>query len=260
MSGLAAIAAALAVLLWLEPARAGRLDARPARESGRPRQWLPAVPTFGLAAAGAIWGGWAVGASCALVAFTAVRLLRIRSRRRDVLRAEAEVARACQGLAGLLRLGLVPSEALAGAGRDSPVLAEAVAAQRVGGSVPGALRAAAGGAPGLAELAAAWEVAEASGASLSRTLEAAAERLSARQELRATVEAELAAPRATGRLLAVLPLAGLGLGLVLGGNPVAFLGGTLVGQGCLVVGVALGCAGLLWTELLAQRHGGTGGA
>jgi tight adherence protein B len=259
VSGLAALAAAFAVWLWLGPAGAARLAGGPPAGTRSPWRWLRWAPTVGAGLVGAVWGGWAVGVSCALVTFTAARLLRARRRSRDLLRAEAEVARTCQGLAGLLRLGLVPSEALAGAARDSPALAEAVAAQRVGGSVPGALRAAAEDGSGLAELAAAWEVAEASGASLSHTLEATAERLSARQDLRATVEAELAAPRATGRLLALLPLAGLGLGLLLGGDPVAFLGGSPFGQVCLVVGVALACLGLLWTELLARRHGGTGG-
>jgi tight adherence protein B len=62
----------------------------------------------------------------------------------------------------------------------------------------------------------------------------------------------LSAPRATSRLLAVLPLAGLALGYGFGGDPVGFLAGSAPGQLSLVVGVALGCAGVLWTERIAD--------
>ena len=73
--------------------------------------------------------------------------------------------------------------------------------------------------------------------------DAAAERL---------VEAELAAPRASGRMLAALPALGIALGYVSGGDPIAFLSGTWVGQLCLAAAVCLVCAGLVWTTLLSR--------
>ncbi len=98
-------------------------------------------------------------------------------------------------------------------------------------------------------------VAERTGASLGATLDALAERLTAAGNLQDVVNAELAAPRATGRLLAVLPLAGLLLGYGLGGDPLAFLTGSPAGQLSLVAGITLGCAGVLWTERIAGGDG-----
>ena len=67
-----------------------------------------------------------------------------------------------------------------------------------------------------------------------------------------SVDAELASARLTGQLLAVLPGLGLGLGFVGGGDPLGFLIGTPLGQGCVVVAVGLLCAGLIWTEKLSD--------
>ena len=81
----------------------------------------------------------------------------------------------------------------------------------------------------LVELGIAWEVAERTGASLNATLDALTGRLSARRTVGHMVAAELSAPRATGRLLAVLPVAGVLLGYSFGGDPLAFLTGSLPG-------------------------------
>ena len=76
--------------------------------------------------------------------------------------------------------------------------------------------------------------------------EAAAERL---------VASELASPRATGKMLALLPLLGIGLGFAGGGDPLVFLLGGLVGRICLAAAVCLVCAGLVWTTLLGRLPG-----
>jgi tight adherence protein B len=109
----------------------------------------------------------------------------------------------------------------------------------------------------LAQIAAGWRVATRTGASMASTMDAVAERLRTDQQVSGVVRAELSAPRATGRLLAALPLAGLLLGYLMGGDPLGFLTGTPIGEGCLVLGVALMCAGLVWTDHLADRAGGT---
>ncbi len=211
-----------------------------------------------LVLAGAGWFGWrsagvAVGVAVGLVVATVVGLWRGHRRQRDHDRRTNEVVDACRLLAGLVRVGHVPALALRLAAADAPLLAEVVSAQQVGGSIPAALRRLGErpGGQGLIELAAAWEVAERSGASLIATLEVLVERLSAAAKVARTVAAELAAPRATGRLLAVLPLAGIGLGYAIGGDPGRFFLSTVVGQGCLVVGVALACAGVWWIERIA---------
>ena len=130
--------------------------------------------------------------------------------------------------------------------------------QQVGGEVAPVLRrlGARPGSRGLAELGAAWELAERTGASLGATLDALAERLAATGAVNDVVSAELAAPRATGRLLAALPVAGLVLGYGMGGDPVAFLTGSVAGQVSLSLGVVLGCAGVLWTERIADGADG----
>ena len=258
MTALALLTAALAGWWLVSPVALARLRAveRPPPRAGR-NQPVWAAP----AVAGLLVGwlaGWGVGVALAVVAGTVSWVVRGHSRRQKVAERRAEVVRSCQLLGSLVRLGLVPAAALRSAAAEAPVLAEAAALQAMGGEVAPALRvaAAAPGTAGLIELAAAWEVAEATGASLAATVDAVADRLAADADLRATVEAELAAPRATGRLLAALPLAGLALGYLLGGDPVAFLTGSLAGQACLAAGAGLGTAGVVWTEVLADRHGG----
>ena len=142
--------------------------------------------------------------------------------------------------------------------RRSPVLAAAAATLEVGGEVAAVLsrRSLEPGLAGLAQLGVAWSVAERTGASLTATLDALAERLAAERKLRGVVAAELSAPRATGRLLAGLSVAGLLLGYGLGGDPLGFLTGSLPGRICLVLGSLLGCAGVLWTEHIASSADG----
>jgi len=54
-------------------------------------------------------------------------------------------------------------------------------------------------------------------------------------------------------LLAVLPLAGLGLSYALGADPTAFFLGGMGGRACLVAGIGLICTGVVWSEILARR-------
>lgn len=262
------VAAALAALaLWLAwgPARSRRLVVHPPDPSPlRAGRLVPAAAVATVIAAvvvGAVLGGMAgatVGFALALPALTLAAMVR-RQRRRALAVANAEeVAGACQLVVGLLRVGHVPSRALRVAARDAPVLAEAAAMLEIGGTIPPVLRVLARGPgrSGLAELAAAWEVSDRTGASLTSTLEALAERLEARRGLENVVAAELSASRATGRLLAVLPVAGIALGYAFGGDPLGFLTGSWPGRFSLLAGVVLGCAGVFWTELIADREGG----
>lgn len=186
---------------------------------------------------------------------TVVRLLRHRARARASLRARAEVARACGLLAAHLRVGQVPAVALGLAAADCPVLAESRRAFEVGGDVTRIWRVQARreGRAGLVELARAWQVSVDTGAPMSATLEQVAASLTADQNLRSVVSSELAAPRATGKVMAALPLCGIGLGYLLGGDPVHWLLAAPPGWGCLLGGVALACLGVLWIERLAQR-------
>lgn len=266
MTVLAVVAVALACGLWLRPLPSARLrDPLPgtAVAARHPRLrrvlWSSAAVALPGVAAGAVWGpaGACIGIAVVLPLLTASLVWRRHRARAAELRCRQEVFGACQLLAGLLRVGHVPSAALGIAARDAPVLAEAAAMQGIGAPVAPVLRrlGAAPGCSGLVELGVAWEVAERTGASLTATLEALADRLAAGRAVQNVIASELSAPRATGRLLAVLPLAGLVLGYGFGGDPLAFLVGSPVGQLSLVVGVALACAGVLWTERIAGSGG-----
>lgn len=259
MTALAMLAAAAACWLWLTPAPSlARLTVPTGRSWRAPERYLAWLPAVVIGVVMGWLAGWAVGVAGGCVAATAGWVLQRNRQRRAVARERAEVVRACQLVGGMLGLGQVPAEALRTAAARAPVLGEAAAVQSLGGEVSSVLRRAAAdpGREGLRQLANAWQVAEQTGASMSTTLAALAERLAAELALRATVEAELSAPRATGRLLAALPIAGMGLGYLLGGDPVAFLTSSVLGQICLAAGAALGCVGLVWTEWLADRHGG----
>lgn len=166
----------------------------------------------------------------------------------------AAVREVCEVLAAELRAGRTPDEALASASAVLPELGPAVLAGRLGGDVPTAVReiSAPGATEALHALAAAWSVADRSGAGLAVVLDQLTTKLRADEELRQEVSAQLAAPRATARVVAALPLAGLALGLGLGADPLAFLLGTPAGLGCLVVGAGLVLAGLAWVERLAR--------
>ncbi|MVA76937.1 hypothetical protein GC722_13020 [Auraticoccus sp. F435] len=264
MSALAALLAGLAVFWLVPPAGARdlrRLTAAPLPGPRRPRRRSP-CPAVAPAAltpvvGAALLGGRpaAVVVLClALVALTVAAVARTHRAASRAGETSVEVARACSVLAAELRIGKVAGEALVDAADDCPLLARAAAVHRSGGDVVPVLRelAAAPGGSGLAAVADAWQVSVRTGAPLTRALDRVSAALAADRAVHRLVDAELSAPRATGRMLAVLPLVGLLLGYAVGGDPVAFLLGGWQGQGCLLAGVVLACAGVLWSERLAR--------
>ena len=110
----------------------------------------------------------------------------------------------------------------------------------------------------LRALAACWTVCAASGSGLATAVDRLGEGLRADQDRRRAVEAELAGPRATAGMLAVLPVAGLLLATGLGADPAGVLLHTPLGLACLVGGLLLDGLGLLWTGRLVARAGGSG--
>lgn len=165
----------------------------------------------------------------------------------------------CGGLAGEVRSGRQPGEALLRAARDSDGLGEAqgavVAAARFGGDVPVALAVAArqSGAEGLLGLAACWRVAVDQGAGLAAGLDRLDAALRAERDQRADLRAQLAGARATAVMLAALPVLGLLLGTAMGANPLHVLLHTGAGLGCLVIGAVLEGAGMWWAARIVRR-------
>ncbi|KUM79520.1 type II secretion system F family protein [Streptomyces curacoi] len=177
---------------------------------------------------------------------------RVRERRGDT------VIGLCGALAGEVRAGRQPGEALLRAARDCGGLGEAqaavLAAARFGGDVPGALASAARqpGAEGLLGLAACWRVAVDQGAGLAAGLERLEGALRAERDQRADLRAQLAGARSTVVMLAGLPVLGLLLGAVMGADPLHVLLHTGAGFGCLVVGGVLEGLGMWWATRIVR--------
>lgn len=127
----------------------------------------------------------------------------------------------------------------------------------LGGHLADALRQVAGGDRVLASVAAAWALADDVGAPLADVLEQLAASLRDEADADAEIAASLAAPRATARLLAVLPVAGVGLGQLIGAGPLHVLVGTSLGRLSGIGGLALALGGHLWTRRLVARAAAT---
>lgn len=190
----------------------------------------------------------------AVVAATAAWWLRRRAadRRLRTVRA-ATVLELCEELAGDLAAGAAPGTALERASRRWPDLAAPATAHRLGASVPMAWRllAESPGAGDLHVVAAAWQVAEHTGAGLAEALAGVAAGIREQQRTRRLVASELASARATARLMAALPLLTLAVGSG-AGDPVGFLLGTPAGLACAAAGMTLALAGVAWIEAIAS--------
>lgn len=185
------------------------------------------------------------------------RWRRLRAGRHAPQRRAQAVVELAEVMAAELRAGQPPPAALAAAAEavSAPVVdPTVVAAARAGGPVADLLDTAAGlpGAAGLHGVAACWRVAEQSGTGLAQGLERVVMGLRDDQLVAREVAGQLAAPRATGRLLAVLPAFGWLLGAGLGAAPLDVLLTSPFGWACLVLGVPLQLAGWWWMERLTR--------
>lgn len=199
------------------------------------------------------------------------RWLRRRAGAREADRAATAVAALCGAVVGELRAGREPGQALlvalreglaedcssvtpAPTGRLGEAEAAVLAAARFGGDVPAALRQAAQG-PGLGGLsgmAACWRVAVDGGAGLATGLERLEATLREDRRRREKLRAQLAGAWSTVVVLALLPVAGLGLGAALGAEPLRVLLHTPGGLACLAVGAFLEAAGLYWAGRIVR--------
>lgn len=180
------------------------------------------------------------------------------ARRARERRGDAVIA-LCAALAGEVRAGRQPGEALLRAVRESGGVgdepgAAVLAAARFGGDVPGALAAVARqpGAEGLLGLAACWRVAVDQGAGLAAGLDRLEGALRADRDQRADLRAQLAGARSTAVMLAALPVLGLALGAALGADPLHVLLHTGAGLGCLLVGGLLEGLGMWWAMRIVR--------
>lgn len=257
----AAAGAAAAAWLLLPPSRrsAAAWSVRGAPAS----RWRPGhslVPAaLGAVAVGALavmvhgttllLGVIAVGAVVA-----AERIVRRGRDRRAAQQRADSVLEVCEALAGELRAGQPPQQALRRCVEVWPALEPVAAAAELGADVPRALRrlAEVPGASGLAELASAWQVSERSGATMAVALSRVAYSARRSRAAQHLVLSELASAQATARLLAALPAVVLVMGSGLGSDPWAFLLTTHIGLTCLGGGLVLTYAGLTWIDKIAM--------
>lgn len=162
-----------------------------------------------------------------------------------------QVVRALSTLAAELEAGQPPREGLQRAVGDPPVWPRALACLRLDGDVAAALEADAAGRPVLGHLAACWRVAADAGTGLAPAVTRLAESARTAEDARVDLEGQLAGPRATARLLALLPAVGIGFGFLLGSDPLGWLLSESLGRICLAVGVLLTVAGAWWTGRIA---------
>ena len=152
-------------------------------------------------------------------------------------------------------LAALAAELSAGAGLDAALVATPGAFERwptawraaqAGGDVAAAFEA-----DGADALAACWRVAGASGAGLARAMSGMAAYERQATAVRDQLDAELAAARASARMLAALPLVGIGMGVLMGADPAGFLTHG-IGVLCLVAALALVGVGLAWSARIAR--------
>jgi tight adherence protein B len=195
-------------------------------------------------------------ATPAVIAWLRTTAGTLRNRRRNVAKRRATVIELCDGIAVELAAGRPAAVALAEAAKVLPAmpgLAAIIDAAQSADDVPAAMARASTteGCEGLRLLAGCWRIGMDRGSMLASVIEGLAEALRDEQSHREEIALQLAGPRATARLLAGLPVLGLGMAAALGARPLTFLFTTLPGALCLSLGTTLDAVGLWWTARLA---------
>lgn len=252
---LAVLALATAVITWPARYTSRRLRALAGRERRslrlpRPNTALTALAT---AIAGALLlgiGGAIAGALAGAVArwtWTSTKDAKAR------LANLTELVETLRALVSELRAGAHPVTAAESVAADAPqagakAMRAIAATARLGGDIEKAVQD-----PLFGEVTHAWALADRHGVPLAEVLDAVLQDLDRRAKFAKQVTAKMAGPRMSAAILALLPAVGIALGEAMGANPLKILATTALGQGLLVVGVALACAGVLWSRRLTNQ-------
>lgn len=100
------------------------------------------------------------------------------------------------------------------------------------------------------------EVGERYGIPLAQLFEQSQARIDASRRHRAATAASLQGPQATALVLSCLPLAGIAMGTAMGARVIPFLFSGALGGLLLVAGIALTCAGFVWSRHLISSAAG----
>ena len=178
-------------------------------------------------------------------------------RRRKRVPGPSLLVTALRMLSSELRAGSTPGEALERAAGDPPLWPHALAAARFGDRVDQGLRLDAERREDIAgplrQFAACWHVGVTRGSGLAVSVDRLAVSLRVQQELQSTLRSELAAPRATARMLGLLPVIGIVMGYLLGADPLGWFLGSPVGVMVLACAFFLTLVGVIWTRRIVRR-------
>lgn len=180
------------------------------------------------------------------------RLAEVVGRRSASDRRRTKVLQALTALSSELLAGQAAARAIENASKDPQVWPHALAAARAHGDVAAGLSADSSSAPVLSHLAALWTLSSRSGAGLAESVSRLAASARRDEDVRVQLQAQLAGPRATARVLSFLPIIGLALGMLLGAQPLTWLLMTPLGWACLGLGILLTVMGLFWTQRIAH--------
>ena len=104
-----------------------------------------------------------------------------------------------------------------------------------------------------ARLRAGWLLSRRHGLALTPLIEALAADLAEQLTADERRAGEVAGPRTSGYVMALLPVLGLALGAGMGADPIRVLLASPAGSVLLVAGVSLICAGLLWSARIIRQ-------
>ncbi|RRQ27944.1 type ii secretion system integral membrane subunit [Rhodococcus sp. Eu-32] len=262
MSALAFAVCAAAVVVLPGPRRRVLFPRRPAevaKAGGISRTVAVGSGAVALLVSTYLVGG--VSAVCATAVVASTLVVRRRRALRDRVR-RAEIDSLAAGLdvvIGELSVGSHPALACAaaadeGSGDAAVAFGRAAGRARLGGHAHAGLAVTDSVlTKELSRLSIVWRVADEYGLGLAGLLAAARSDISARRRFRDRVTSGLAGARATATVLACLPVVGVLLGQMMGAEPLGVLLGGGLGGVLLVVGSALVCAGLLWSDAITGR-------
>lgn len=104
----------------------------------------------------------------------------------------------------------------------------------------------------IARLGEGWQLSARHGVPWAALIDTVAADLDDRQKAESSRTAQVAGPRVSGYVLAVMPALGILLGAGMGADPVHVLLHTAVGSVLLLIGTALTCLGLAWTASIVR--------
>jgi tight adherence protein B len=253
----AALCLAMAIVVAPRARRVG--VRRPSTRSRRPA----GTAIVCVAAAAAVTMLAPPSATVAVAVVTATLALRRRASREAARRAceSAALEGALGVLVGELRVGAHPVVAFESAASDvqgavATSLRAVAARARLGADVAAGLRSVGAGSsmPGHRErFSVCWHLAQTQGLAIVALVRAAQRDIVERERFASAVAASMEGARATAVILAGLPVLGVGLGQLIGAQPVRFLLSGGVGGWLLMIGVTLACAGLWWSDRITGR-------